>query len=297
MTAILILEKYNLQDTVVVKYPENYSFTGKVAYINEDVEITVENLLEFLLIYSANDAAYIAALSVSDNINDFTNLMNQKAKDLNMTKTKYANPDGIDEDNHYTTILDLLNLTLSAIKNNELLTILSKSNFLSDATGTEKIFNNTNLLVNEGYSGVKTGWTDRAGLTFIGLNSTNNRQIVTIVNKSIVDENKYNHFLDTKMLYELSIETFKNTILLEKNQEIYNIRNAKKEYKYKSEKKWIEFINKNEYINLKLENYDKSNILFKFKDFKRNYKIKNSDSLIKWKFQPIKLFKLFANNN
>ena len=297
MTALLLLDKYKLNDSIVVKYPNNYINVGKVAYIKENKDISIENLLEFLLVYSANDAAYIAALSVSDSIDDFLILMNDKAKELKMVNTNYVNPDGIDEVNHYTTISDLLKLTMAAISNNELLTILSKPSFFSDASGNEQIYSNTNLLINSGFLGVKTGWTNKAGLTFIGYNLNNNRQVVTIVNKSKVDENKYNHFSDTKILYELSIDTFKNHILVPKGKEIYTIRNFKKIYNYKSEKNWYEFINISEKYILKLDTYDQNNFEIKHNEYIKKIKIKKSDTVIKWNFDPIKIFKLFANNN
>ena len=296
MTAILLLDKYKLHDSILVKYPKNYKNVGKVAYIKENEEITIENLIEFLLIYSANDAAYIAALSVSNNVDEFLYLMNEKAKELNMLNTNFVNPDGIDEDDHYTTIIDLLYLTLNAINNKELLTILSKSDFISESTGVEKIYNNTNLLLNEGFVGIKTGWTDKAGLTFIGFNLNNNREIVTIVNKSKVDENKYNHFSDTKILYKLSYDTFKSYNLIDKGENIYTIRNSKKIYNFKSDQLWNEFINIYKDVNLKLDSFDDNLFIIKFDEYYKNYKIKKSDTTIKWNFNPIKIFKIFANN-
>ena len=68
MTGILLLDKYNFNDYITTKYPDNYEYEGKVAYIPENIEISIENLLELLLVYSANDAAYIAAMAVSDNV-------------------------------------------------------------------------------------------------------------------------------------------------------------------------------------------------------------------------------------
>ena len=296
MTAILLLDKYKLHDSIVVKYPINYKNVGKVAYIKENEEITIENLLELLLVYSANDAAYIAAIAISNNIDEFLYLMNEKAKELNMLNTNFANPDGIDQDNHYTTIMDLLKLTINAIQNKELLTILSKSEFISESSGVEKIYNNTNLLLNEGFVGVKTGWTDKAGLTFIGFNLNNNRQIVTIVNKSKVDENKYNHFSDTKILYKLSYDSFKNYNLIDKGENIYTIRNSNQIYIFKSDQQWNEFINIYKDVDLKLDSLEDNLFKIKFNEYYKNYKIKKSDTTIKWNFNPIKIFKIFANN-
>ena len=141
-----------------------------------------------MLVYSANDAAYISALAVSDNVDDFLILMNDKAKSLNMNDTNYSNPDGIDDSNHYTTLNDLLKLSIEFSDNIELLSIISKTKFVYEISGVEKTYKSTNLIISEGFVGLKTGWTDLAGLTFIGLNQSNNREIITIVNKSIVDE-------------------------------------------------------------------------------------------------------------
>ena len=77
-----------------------------------------------------------------------------------------------------------------------------------------------NKLIKDDYIGLKTGWTNEAGLTFIGLNQTNNRNILTIVNKSIVNENKDNHFIDTKILYKESIENFDKISIIDKDQDI-----------------------------------------------------------------------------
>ncbi len=76
MTGIVLLDKYNFNDYITTRYPENYEYEGKVAYIPENIVISVENLLELLLVYSANDAAYIAALAVSENLETFITLMN-----------------------------------------------------------------------------------------------------------------------------------------------------------------------------------------------------------------------------
>ena len=57
-----------------------------------------------------------------------------------------------------------------------------------------KKYENTNLILKNGFKGLKTGWTSKTGLTFIGYSQENNRNILTIVNKSFVDIDKENHF-------------------------------------------------------------------------------------------------------
>ena len=74
--------------------------------------LSVEQLLKLLLIYSANDAAYAVANLVSEDVDSFVTLMNTKAKQLEMNNTKYTNPDGLDEDGQFTTLNDLLKLSI-----------------------------------------------------------------------------------------------------------------------------------------------------------------------------------------
>jgi D-alanyl-D-alanine carboxypeptidase (penicillin-binding protein 5/6) len=295
MTGILLLDKYNFNDYITTRYPDNYEYEGKVAYIPENIEISIENLLELLLVYSANDAAYIAALSVSENLDSFINLMNNKAKVFGMNNTNYTNPDGIDEENHYTTLNDLLKLSIKASENIEIVSLVSKKKIVSDISGTEKVYNNTNLILDDGFVGLKTGWTDKAGLTFVGLNQSNERNIITIVNKSFVDEKKYSHFSDTKLLYKTSIESFDNFNILDKNSDFYNIRNSNNTITIKSESVWNEFINLNKKENLKLSDYKDKEISFSFMKYINKFNIEDSDYKVKWSFNPLKIFQLNAN--
>ena len=134
--------------------------------------------------------------------------MNIRAKQLNMNNTNFQNPDGLDELDHYTTLNDLLSLSIFILENTKLIDITNKSKFYFDKGGEVKEYKNTNLIIDSGFIGLKTGWTSNAGLTFVGYNQGNNRNIITIVNKSFVDNDKQTHFLDTKKLYEESINNF-----------------------------------------------------------------------------------------
>jgi len=297
MTALVLLDYYNFNDYIYTKYPNNYEYKGKVAYIPENTEISVQNLIELLLIYSANDAAYISALAVSENVDKFLILMNNKAKAYGMNNTNFMNPDGIDEENHYTTINDLLKLSLKIMDRKEIISTVSKGNFVSNISGVEKIYDTTNLLLEDGYVGIKTGWTDKAGLTFIGLNQNNKREILTIVNKSKVDEKKYSHFSDTKLLYKTSVETFNNYQIISKYNEIFKIRNSNMIEIITSQEDWSEFVNKNNINSIVFIEYVDRFVTFSFNDFTNKYKISDSKRYVKWKFNPLKLFKFNANQN
>ncbi len=225
MTALLLYENFPLNHEFTTSYPSNYSYSGKVAYIPEGITLTCEELLELLLVYSANDAAFIVANSVFSSYEQFIEEMNNKSKDLSMNSTNFVNPDGLDEVNHVTTANDLLKLSIYILENTKLLDITSKEDILLDKLDN-KIYKNTNLIINSGFIGLKTGWTSNAGLTFIGFNQENNRKIITIVNKSVVDPEKLNHFLDTKILYQKSKDNYDNVLILDKETEIFKIKNS-----------------------------------------------------------------------
>jgi len=295
MTAIVLLDKYSLNEYITTEFPPNYEYEGKVAYIPENIELSIENLLELLLIYSANDAAYISAIAVSENVDDFIYLMNNKAKAFGMNDTNFLNPDGMDEENHYTTLNDLLKLTIKAVEKNEIVALVSKAKFVANITGKEQIYNSTNLLLEEGFIGLKTGWTDKAGLTFIGLNQNANREILTIVNKSKVDEKKYTHFSDTKLLYKSSIETYKDYKIINKNQNIYILRNSTSANEVKSKIDWIAFVNISKIYKIKLTEYYDNKIIFTYSKYNQSFKILDTNNKIKWNFNPLKLFKINAN--
>jgi len=295
MTAIVLLDKYKINQTINTQYPKDYIHTGKVAYIEENVQISVQNLLDLLLVYSANDAAYIAALAVEDNVDDFIFLMNQKSKSIGMQNTNFMNPDGLDDENHYTTLNDLLIMTKYIVQNKEIISTVSKSKFISNASGKEKTYDNTNLLLNEGFTGIKTGWTDKAGLTFIAYNQLNNREIITIVNKSIVDEKKYNHFSDTKILYKTSIEDFDTYTIVDKDKYVYQVRNSIELLLFKAGEDWNSFINKNTEDKIYLSKFNNNTFYLKYGDEELSYKIKQESFSIKWRFDPFKIFKINAN--
>ena len=284
MTALLLYENFPLNHEFITSYPANYAYSGKVAYIPEGISVTTEELLELLLVYSANDAAYIVANSVFSNYEEFIIEMNKKSKSLSMLSTNFVNPDGLDEENHFTTANDLLKLSIYILENTKLLDITSKQEVYFDKLN-ENVYKNTNLIIDSGFIGLKTGWTSNAGLTFIGYNQKNNRKIITIVNKSIVDDEKLNHFLDTKILYQISKDNYGNLKILDKDSQLYTIRNSNN----------IKFINNNNefYYFKKLNEEDisyyveiKNNI---FKIFypeineERQFKI-NTSSNIEYKF-------------
>jgi len=295
MTALVLMDYYDFDDLITVSLPEEYVYTGKVAYLSNGMKITVEDLLELLLIYSANDAAYAAAMATTGDVGVFIETMNKKAKGIGMENTVFLNPDGLDQDGHKTTLGDLLLMSLEFIDNYKLISLTSKKSFSSDFSGTQKNYFSTNQLIDNGYIGIKTGWTSQAGLTFVGLNVENNRQILTIVNQSIVDDNKINHFNDTQILYNMSLTNFGYYENFSITQTIYTIKNHLQYDQYFSEEPWIDFLYLDEDISINFSGYSNNMLQFNSSISNREVKISKNTYEVIWKFNLLEIFSIFAN--
>ena len=297
MTSLILIENYNLSDYIEISLPSDYIYEGKVAYLKSGQKMTIESLLEFILIYSANDACFAVAQLFNENTDDFLALMNKRAKQLGMNNTNFKNPDGLDQDGHYTTLSDLLILSKEVIDNYELLSIIMRKSFISNIEGEDKVYLNTNKLIERNFYGLKTGWTNEAGLTFIGLNQSNDRNILTIVNRSFVNEKKDNHFVDTQKLYSASIDTFINNVVIDNNVDIYKIRNNFETLTFKSTVSWFVFGNKLDISNITLNEFSETKFDYVVNDDLYNVRISDSVNSVKWDFNLSSFFSFFANNN
>ena len=297
MTSLILIENYNLSDYIEISLPSDYIYEGKVAYLKSGQKMTIESLLEFILIYSANDACFAVAQLFNENTDDFLALMNKRAKQLGMNNTNFKNPDGLDQDGHYTTLSDLLILSKEVIDNYELLSIIMRKSFISNIEGEDKVYLNTNKLIDRNFYGLKTGWTNEAGLTFIGLNQSNDRNILTIVNRSFVNEKKDNHFVDTQNLYSASIDTFINNVVIDNNVDIYKIRNNFETLTFKSTTPWFVFGNKLDISNITLSEFSETKFNYVVNEDLYNVRISDSVNSVKWDFNLSNFFSFFANNN
>ena len=297
MTSLILIENYNLSDYIEISLPSDYIYEGKVAYLKSGQKMTIESLLEFILIYSANDACFAVVQLFNENTDDFLALMNKRAKQLGMNNTNFKNPDGLDQDGHYTTLSDLLILSKEVIDNYELLSIIMRKSFISNIEGEDKVYLNTNKLIERNFYGLKTGWTNEAGLTFIGLNQSNDRNILTIVNRSFVNEKKDNHFIDTQNLYSASIDTFINNVVIDNNVDIYKIRNNFETLTFKSTTPWSVFGNKHDISKITLNEFSETKFDYVVNDDLYNVRISDSVNSVKWDFNLSSFFSFFANNN
>lgn len=188
MTAVVALEKYNLDDVVTISEKAAYQI-GADTYLRPGEKITVENLLNCLLIKSGNDSAYALAEHMNESgetgIEKFVSAMNIRAKDLGMKNTEYHDPAGLDVTG-YSSAYDLFLITKHALKNKTFREIVKKDK--EAVTNVEgniwHQLDQSNRLVGEykypGAIGVKTGYMPEAGHCLVGAAEREGHTLVAI---------------------------------------------------------------------------------------------------------------------
>lgn len=164
MTAIVVLENCALDELVEVD-GRSAGIEGSSMYLRAGESYTVEDLLYGLMLASGNDAASALALHVSDSLEDFAALMNEKAEALGMTESSFKNPHGLDEEGHYSTARDMAKLAAYCMENEDFARIAGS---VSHTVGEQTFVNHNRLLREyEGCLGLKTGYTMAAGRTLV----------------------------------------------------------------------------------------------------------------------------------
>ena len=251
LTAILTIENCeNLDEVVTVDYdsilevPSGYT----VAALQVGEEITVKQLLQVLLVHSANDAANVLARHVGGSIESFASMMNTKADEIGCKNSHFTNPSGKHDDNHYTTAYDLA-LIMKYCMQNETFRDLSgaKSCIIPETNKySERVFTNSNDLlvvdtrdVSSNYYypyaiAGKTGYTAEAKNCLVSVAKKDDLELICVVLGGLrTDEGLSARFVDTKQLFEYGYSTFTIRHLREKGAiaKQIEIQNATKETK------------------------------------------------------------------
>ena len=164
MSAVIIVENCNLEDIVTVT-AKAAGVSGSRLGLHTDDKISVNDLLYGLMLRSGNDAAVALAIHTAGSVEEFANLMNQKAEVLGLTNTHFVSPHGLDNSEHYTTAYELAKITDYALKNETIAKIVKTKTTTISINGNPMQISNTNELLGnvEGVYGVKTGFTNNAG--------------------------------------------------------------------------------------------------------------------------------------
>lgn len=208
MTGLLTLENASMDEMVTIS--SNAAATGeKEIDLVAGEQLEMSALFKTLMIHSANDAATAIAEHISGSVSAFVDLMNQRAAELGLVNTSFANPHGLDAPNHYTTASDLLELSRVAMANPLFAdTVRSKAVVIPpDPEGNFRRGTTTDLMLDwyDGSIGIKTGFTNQALLTYAGAAERGGRRIYVIV---LGSEGQRGHFADATKLLDWAFDDF-----------------------------------------------------------------------------------------
>lgn len=200
MTTITAIEKINNLDdyvTITSEMLSNIKYDASLAGLKIGDKLTYKDLLYASILPSGADATQALAYSLSGSINNFVNDMNTLAKKIGMESSNFVNVTGLDIDNHYSTVNDLLKMLQYALKNETFKTIYTtKSYTLSNGLvvdATVKKYNNLMKLDVSRIIGSKTGYTNKAGLCISSIFESNNHEFIFIsTNAEFIYGNYYN---------------------------------------------------------------------------------------------------------
>lgn len=236
MTALLTLENCQLTDTVTLTAED---FTGidsssSSGGLKERETVTVETLLYCLMLPSANEAANALARQISGSIPEFVKLMNKRAKKLGCTGTHFANPNGLHDENHYTTARDLAKIAEKAMENDTFATIVNTAQKKLPATnmqGERLIYTTNNLILRKSdpvyYDycyGIKTGHTTPAGYCLVSTATKSGHTYISVLlgckeNKSGAAKS----FTETKRLFQWAFKNYTNETLVKAGESVMEV--------------------------------------------------------------------------
>lgn len=219
MTAILAVESGKLNERVTISHNAEGT-EGSSIYLKAGEQMKLEDLVYGLMLRSGNDAAVAIAEHVGGSVEGFNFLMNQKAAEIGMTNTEFANPHGLDDhENHYSTAYDMALLTKYAMKNEKFRKIFGTKRHRAPNPNSkwDRSWENKNKLLTGLYehtTGGKTGYTKRAKRTLVSTASKNGMNFIAVTLNAPDDWNDhiamyewaFDHYIYKKIVSKGKIE-------------------------------------------------------------------------------------------
>ena len=215
LTALIVIENCNPDDSLTFSHRAVYdveSGSSSAGYDEGDT-ITVRDALYAMLLKSANEAANALAEHTAGSIEAFADMMNDKAKMLGCTNSHFANPSGLNDENHYTTARDYALISAAAFRNQTLVEIISTryytlSPYKAYPEGVTIYAHHQMLLPNSSWYdksviGGKTGYTMLAGNTLVTCAEKNGMRLVTVILNG-----HQTHYSDTRLLLDYGFDNF-----------------------------------------------------------------------------------------
>lgn len=222
MTAYLAVQNCSMDETVTFSADAVFKNEGATSHIARDLDeqMTMEQCLYAVLLKSANECAYAVAEHVGQKLggdySTFIDLMNSTAKDLGCTNTHFNNPNGLPDENHWTSAHDMALIASAAYKNETFRKIVGTGTYEIPPTNKHAeptpLSNDHQMLypsrtrkyLYEYCTGGKTGFTDDAGNTLVTYAEKDGLTLVCVIMHSTNPQ----HYLDTTSLLDYCFNNF-----------------------------------------------------------------------------------------
>lgn len=237
MTTLLLAENSkpsdSLEYTKLAKEQPAYSLNTNFYPIKPGAQMTADDAMKSLLLYSANDIAYLVASNLpkdaleAEDASAFAKMMNDKAKKLGMKNSHFVTPNGLDDntDQHYTTAYDMTLLGKASL-NNKWVQKVSKTQedtiFIDGFPKKISVENRNKLLFEDqpvydkSCIGGKTGYTSKAGRCLVAMFERDGRKILGVVMNSVQGPQDLEVFEDMEKVINYSYNA-KRTVLKAKD--------------------------------------------------------------------------------
>lgn len=232
LTALIVIEHCNLDDVVTFSHDAVYNVEQGSSSAGMDVgdKMTVRDCLYAMLLKSANEVANALAEHTAGSIENFTVLMNAKAKELGCQESHFNNPSGLNDPQHYTSAYDMALIAQAAFQNETFVTI--DSSLYYDLPPTRhnpdgfRVYPGHRMLKKntpQYYAGViggKTGYTSLAGNTLVTCAEKNGMKLITVVLNG-----HQTHYTDTKALLDFGFANFQSVNIAEADSTYSSVSN------------------------------------------------------------------------
>lgn len=235
LTAIIAIERGNLNDIVTASNNVT-KIDGNSIYLSPGEKLTLEQLLYAIMLESANDAAIAIAEYIGGSVENFAKIMNEKAKEIGAHDSHFVNPNGLPDENHYSTPYDMALIARYAMQNPEFRKIVTTIHYQIPPTNKfEKVRDLwlSNRLIKpssfhyEGADGVKTGYTVAAGQVLVASATRNGHRLISV----IMGDQGTNIWTDTIKLLDYGFQNFTLVKKTEKGEVVTYIDLGKSHFK------------------------------------------------------------------
>ncbi|MHB8172314.1 MAG: D-alanyl-D-alanine carboxypeptidase family protein [Thermincolia bacterium] len=222
MTALVAIEKGDLNQKVRTSRAASLE-DGSSIWLLEGEEMTLEDLIYSVLLNSANDASLVVAETIGGSKEGFARMMNEKAKQVGAKNSNFVNPNGLPEENHYSTAYDLALITKEAMNNPKFRKMVAtkvREIPRQQPTALKRLISHNKLLWRyEGAIGVKTGYTVEAQQCLVASAQRGEREFISVV----LGSKGQNIWSDSTKLLDYGFNNYKNLPLTKFGEQVAEI--------------------------------------------------------------------------